>query len=124
MSRRRRRTPIVKSADQERTETPHEVVSDQLEALAREGAGEMLMTTLADEVDAYLGRGRYQRGGGLGGYRNGSSLRRLTLGSGTVALDTPRGAVGRFRRVRDQIRDRIDSFLHRRTDRTATSDGS
>ena len=32
--------------------------------------------------------------------------------------------MGRFRRVRDQIRDRIGSFLHRRTDRTATSDGS
>ena len=48
------------------------------------------MTTLADEVDAYLGRGRYERGGGFRGYRNGTSPRRLTLGSGTVALDTPR----------------------------------
>lgn len=71
-------------------ETPSEVMADQLETLAREGAREMLMTTLADEVDAYLGRGRYERGGGFRGYRNGTSPRRLTLGSGTVALDTPR----------------------------------
>ena len=35
MSRRRRATRIVKSADQERMETPCEVVFDQLEALAR-----------------------------------------------------------------------------------------
>ncbi len=90
MSSRRKTARIVKSAALEGTETACEVVSDQLEALAREGAREMLMTTLADEVDAYLGRGRYERGGGFRGYRNGSSPRRLTLGSGTVALDTAR----------------------------------
>ena len=90
MSRRRKTTRIVKSAVPEGMETPCEVVADQLETLAREGAREMLMTTPADEVDAYLGRGRYERGGGFRGYRNGTSPRRLTLGSGTVALDTPR----------------------------------
>ena len=90
MSRRRKTTRIVKSAVPEGMETPCEVVADQLETLAREGARERLMTTLADEVDAYLGRGRYERGGGFRGYRNGTSPRRLTLGSGTVALDTPR----------------------------------
>ena len=90
MSRRRKTARIVKSAVPEGMETPCEVVADQLEMLAREGAREMLMTTLADEVDAYLGRGRYERGGGFRGYRNGTSPRRLTLGSGTVALDTPR----------------------------------
>ncbi len=90
MSRRRKTARIVKSAVPEGMETPCEVAADQLEMLAREGAREMLMTTLADEVDAYLGRGRYERGGGFRGYRNGTSPRRLTLGSGTVALDTPR----------------------------------
>ena len=90
MSRRRKTTRIVKSAVPEGMETPSEVVADPLETLAREGARERLMTTLADEVDAYLGRGRYERGGGFRGYRNGTSPRRLTLGSGTVALDTPR----------------------------------
>jgi len=90
MCRRRKTARIVKSAAPEGTETPSEVVADQLEALAREGAREMLMTALGDEVDAYLGRGRYERGDGFRGYRNGSSPRRLTLGSGTVALQTPR----------------------------------
>ena len=90
MSRKRKTTRIVKSAAPEGTQVADEVVADQLEALAREGAREMLMTALGDEVDAYLGRGRYERGDGYRGYRNGSSPRRLTLGSGTVALQTPR----------------------------------
>ncbi len=63
------------------------------------------MTALHEEVEAYLGRGRYQRSGtaarcGDGetaetghpyrGYRNGTSPRRLKLGSGTVQLKVPR----------------------------------
>lgn len=90
MSKRRKRRRIVKPANPEGTESASEVVTDQLESLAREGAREMLMTALGEEVDAYLGRGRYERGEGFRGYRNGSSPRRLTLGSGTVALQTPR----------------------------------
>jgi transposase-like protein len=90
MSRKQKTTRIVKSTDPEGAQTADEVVPDQLEALAREGAREMLMTALGDEVDAYLGRERYERGDGFRGYRNGSSRRRLTLGSGTVALQTPR----------------------------------
>jgi putative transposase len=90
MSRKRKATRIVKSAIAEETETVSEVMADRLEALAREGAREMLMTALGDEVDAYLDRGRYERGDGFRGYRNGSSPRRLTLGSGTVALEAPR----------------------------------
>jgi len=90
MCKRRKRRRIVKSAALEGTEPAGEVVADQLEALAREGAREMLMTALGEEVDAYLGRGHYERGDGFRGYRNGSSPRRLTLGSGTVALKTPR----------------------------------
>jgi len=90
MSRKRKTTRIVKPADHDGAGAAEEVVADHLEALAREGAREMLMTALGDEVDAYLGRGRYERGDGFRGYRNGSSPRRLTLGSGTVALQTPR----------------------------------
>jgi putative transposase len=82
-----------------------QAVSDQLEELARHGARTILMVTLNEEVDAYLGRGRYERSGeslrragdGSGeddddfrGYRNGTSPRRLTLGSGTIALAMPR----------------------------------
>lgn len=90
MSKRRKRRRIVKSASPEGSEPASEVVTDQLELLAREGAREMLMTALGEEVDAYLGRGHYERGDGFRGYRNGTSSRRLTLGSGTVALKTPR----------------------------------
>jgi len=67
-----------------------EVVRDHLEELARKGAREMLMKALDEEVDAYLGRGRYERTGEYHGYRNGSTPRRLTLGAGTINLGTPR----------------------------------
>ena len=82
-----------------------ELVTDQLEELARQGARDMLMVALQDERDAYLGRRRYERSGeaarsnddGDGsprppfrGYRNGSTPHRLTLGCGTVELDVPR----------------------------------
>jgi transposase-like protein len=50
----------------------------------------MLMAALNEEVDGYLGRGRYQRDEQFRGYRNGTTSRRLTLGSGTVGLDQPR----------------------------------
>jgi transposase-like protein len=63
-----------------------EVVRDRIEELAREGAREMLMHALSEEVDGYLGRGRYERNGDYRGYRNGSMPRKLTLGSGTVDL--------------------------------------
>lgn len=81
---------MVKAGSSESAEESRQVVHDQLEALARTGAREMLMGALNEEVDAYLGRGRYQRNGEYRGYRNGSSSRRLTLGSGTVALAPPR----------------------------------
>jgi transposase-like protein len=63
---------------------------DQVEELARAGAREMLTAALNEEVDAYLGRSRYQRDEPFRGYRNGTTPRRLTLGSGTVELDQPR----------------------------------
>ncbi|HPP29207.1 MAG TPA: IS256 family transposase [Phycisphaerae bacterium] len=67
-----------------------EVVEDQLEALAREGARRMLCQALSEEVDAYLGRGRYERTEVYRGYRNGSTPRKLTLGSGTIDVAVPR----------------------------------
>ena len=69
------------------------VVGDQLEALARQGARHMLMDALGEEVEAYLQRGRYRRREDeecFRGYRNGTSPRRLTLGSGTIDLSVPR----------------------------------
>jgi putative transposase len=67
-----------------------EVVRDELEALAREGARHMLTAALNDEVEAYLQRDRYERQAEFRGYRNGTTPRQLTLGGGTVALDVPR----------------------------------
>jgi putative transposase len=67
-----------------------EVVGDQLEELARAGAREMLTWALNEEVDAYLGRGRYERTDDYRGYRNGSTPRKLTLGAGTIDLAVPR----------------------------------
>lgn len=91
MSRKRETTRIVKTEASEGAVAAAQVVRDQIEELARAGAQEMLMTALGEEVDAYLGRGRYERGDGeFRGYRNGSTPRRLTLGSGTVELGQPR----------------------------------
>ena len=67
-----------------------EVVRDQLETLAREGARQMLSQALTEEVDAFLGRGRYERLDEHRGYRNGSTPRRLTLGAVTIDLAVPR----------------------------------
>lgn len=67
-----------------------EVVEDRLEALARSGAREMLMRALSEEVDSFLGRGKYERTGEYRGYRNGTTPRKLTLGAGTIDLAVPR----------------------------------
>lgn len=81
---------VVKQQLESETASASEVVGDQIEALAREGARAMLMRALNEEMDAYLGRGVYERGGDDRGYRNGTSPRRLTLGSGTINLAMPR----------------------------------
>ncbi len=69
---------------------PQELVRDRLEALARDGARQMLMAALNEEVNAYLGRGHYERTDEYRGYRNGVTPRRLTLGTGTLELAAPR----------------------------------
>jgi hypothetical protein len=48
-----------------------EVARDQVEELARAGAREMLLATLNEEMDAYLGRSHYKRDSEFRGYRNG-----------------------------------------------------
>ena len=101
----------VKRQDQDAGDEAGEVVRDQVEELARCGARQMLMAALNEEVDAYLGRSRYQRDEAFRGYRNGTTPRRLTLGSGTVELDQPR--------VRDIPRDQepFDSKILRKYQR-------
>jgi transposase-like protein len=72
----------------------HEVVVETLENLAREGARRMLERALAAEVDAFLGRGRYQRGGRRRrGYRNGYARpRQIGIGTWSVPVRAPRVA--------------------------------
>jgi putative transposase len=85
-----RRRGGVKRHDSEAGGEAHQVVQDQIEVLARQGAREILIEALDEEVDAYLGRGRYERTDVYRGYRNGRTPRRLTLGSGTVDLEVAR----------------------------------
>ncbi len=67
---------------------------DPIEALVRRGAKVMLQIALEQEVSEYLERSRHQRSeteAEIRGYRNGHSQeRKLTIGSGTIKLKTPR----------------------------------
>ena len=87
MASRQRWRADVKPAEMETTDA---VVQDELEALVRQGARQMLMMALNEEVDSYLGRDRYQRTEGFRGYRNGTTPRSLTVGSGRIDLAVPR----------------------------------
>jgi putative transposase len=74
--------------DAERTE-----VLDSLEGYVWEGARRMLAAALEEEVSAFLGRGRYERGAPFRGYRNGyHAARELTVGVGAVEVKVPRVA--------------------------------
>lgn len=69
-----------------------------LDSIARAGAQRMLVSVLEAEVTEFLGRQRYERAdsdgagtSGRSGYRNGyGKARRVTLGTGTVAVRAPR----------------------------------
>jgi transposase-like protein len=68
-------------------------VDDSLEGYVREGARRMLAAALEEEVAAFLGRGRYERGKPFRGYRNGyHEPRELTVGVGAVEVRVPRVA--------------------------------
>lgn len=76
---------------QDSTFSTTETAADPLEALARQGARQMLQAALEAEVAEHLQRQRYQRGDTPRGYRNGYLPERtLTLGSGAVAVKVPR----------------------------------
>jgi putative transposase len=90
MASRMDRRGKVKAREQVDAAEAQATVRDHLEELARDGARRMLTEALNEEVDAYLGRGRYQRTDEYRGYRNGSTSRRLTLGAGTIDLAAPR----------------------------------
>jgi len=67
---------------------------DPIEALVRRGAKVMLQAALEREVNEYLERARHQRSepeSDFRGYRNGHSKeRKISVGSGTIKIKTPR----------------------------------
>lgn len=68
-------------------------VRDVLEACVREGARKMLAAALEEEVNAFLGRDRYERDKEFRGYRNGHHpSREVTVGLGPVEVRVPRVA--------------------------------
>lgn len=69
-------------------------ISETLEELAREGARRMLERALHSEVDAYLGRRRYDRvDDDFYGYRNGFAREReISIGTWSVEVRPPRVA--------------------------------
>lgn len=74
--------------------TVSEKEDDPIEALVRRGAKVMLQAALEQEVTEYLERARHQRSepdSEFRGYRNGHSPEpKLTIGSGTIKVKTPR----------------------------------
>jgi len=67
------------------------VITDTLEAVAREGARRILADALEAEVQAFLGRDRYAPGGLETGYRNGyGRAREIGIGTWSVEVRPPR----------------------------------
>lgn len=64
---------------------------DPLGQAARRGAQLILQKTLEIEVDAFLGRSRYERSpqGAVRGYRNGYESKKVHLAEGTISLEVP-----------------------------------
>jgi transposase-like protein len=68
-----------------------EMVLDQLEQLAREGARQLIAQMLEVEVDEFLGRMRYARAETRRGYRNGYLPERtIGVGLGAIPIRQPR----------------------------------
>jgi transposase-like protein len=73
---------------------------DPLGEAARRGAQLVLQKALEMEVDAFLGRGHYERcaEGGLVGYRNGYEPKKVHLAEGSIELQVP------------QLRETLEAF--------------
>lgn len=69
-----------------------EEVRSTLDIVARDGAQRMLFSALAQEVEEFLGRARYEHGAGRRrGYRNGTGKsRKIAVGCGTLEVRAPR----------------------------------
>jgi putative transposase len=132
MANRIDRRGNVKACEQVGPGEAQGVIRDHLEELARDGARRILTEALTEEVDAYLGRGRYERTDAFRGYRNGSTSRKLTLGAGTIDLavtrirDVPEGQEAfesKILRKHQRRSDTIDAtFLNLFVEGLATRD--
>jgi transposase-like protein len=71
---------------------------DQLSELGRLGAQLILQRAVEDELEAFLGRARYQRTPDATGSRNGTRPRRVQTAEGeiTIAMPQVRGTLARF----------------------------
>ena len=78
------KTNIEREAGQEGS------LREGLEAAIRERVREIIELTLEEEVETALGASRSQRVVVRSGYRHGRKGQRLTLRTGTVALQVPR----------------------------------
>jgi len=84
---------LATSYQRKSNENQRKEVRDALEAYVQEGARQMLVTVLEEEVSAFLGRHRYERGKAFRGYRNGYlPPREVTVGLGPVEVEVPRVA--------------------------------
>ena len=84
---------LARSYQKNGSEGESNEVRDALEAYVREGARRMLAVALEEEVNAFLGRQRYERARAFRGYRNGYHLpREVTVGLGPVEVRLPRVA--------------------------------
>ena len=72
---------------------------DQLSQLGRLGAQLILQRAVEDEVEAFLGRARYERAPDAAGSRNGSRPRRVQTAEGEILVAVP------------QVRDTLTRFV-------------
>jgi len=98
--------------------------TEDLDKIAREGAHRMFMDVLEEEVEAFLGRKRYERTDEFTGYRNGyGKNRKVAIGSGTVKIRAPRvrdslehfksGVLKSYQRQSEGIKELIpELYLH------------
>lgn len=67
------------------------LIQQSLDEVVRWGAQEMLRRALEEEVEGFLGRGRYERTDEFRGHRNGyAPARQIGTGVGSVAVRAPR----------------------------------
>jgi putative transposase len=92
---------------------------DPIEAGLRERIRGFLEELVEQELEAALGRGRYERGGAAKGHRHGHRARRLTGSFGPVAISVPRARLrAEDGATRDATREWRSTVLPRYARRT------